>query len=88
MAAIDKYTRTTECCGGKGTARPLSLEESSSELLGHSMPLSEEKNAPDPCPDWLLLPFWAHYIEGDPHLLPQVRLRQLQKTKERVLLIT
>ena len=27
VAAIDKYTRTTESCGGKGTAWPLSQEE-------------------------------------------------------------
>ena len=32
VAAIDKYTRTTESCGGKGTAHPLSQEESSSTL--------------------------------------------------------
>ena len=35
------YTRTTEICGGKGTARPLSQEESAS----------------DPCLDRLLLFF-------------------------------
>ena len=27
MAAIDKYTRTTESCGGKGTAQPLFKSE-------------------------------------------------------------
>ena len=27
MAAIDKFTRTTESCGGKGTAWTLSQEE-------------------------------------------------------------
>ena len=43
---------------------------------------------PDPCLDRLLLLFWAHYIEDDPHLLCTGCLRQLQKTKERMLLIT
>ena len=28
----DKFTQTTECCGGKGTTRPLSQEESASTL--------------------------------------------------------
>ena len=28
VAAIDKYTQTTESCGGKGMTRPLSQEES------------------------------------------------------------
>ena len=28
MAAIDRYTRTTKSCGGKGRAWPLSQEES------------------------------------------------------------
>ena len=32
MAAIDKYTRITESCGGKGTGRPLSQEESAPTL--------------------------------------------------------
>ena len=32
VAAIDKYTRTTESCGGKGTAQPLSQEESTLTL--------------------------------------------------------
>ena len=32
VAATDKYTRTTESCGGKETAWPLSPEESSSTL--------------------------------------------------------
>ena len=27
MAAIDKYTQTTESCGGRGTAQPLCQEE-------------------------------------------------------------
>ena len=35
------------------------------------------ERAPDPCLDRLLLFFWAHYIEGDPHL-----------PKDRTLLIT
>ena len=32
VAAIDKYTGTTESCGGKETARPLSQEESALTL--------------------------------------------------------
>ena len=40
----------------------------------------------DSCFDGLLLLFWVHYIEDDPHLLCTGSL--LQKTKERVLLIT
>ena len=65
----DKFTQTTESCGGKGMAGPLSQEE----------------RGPDPCLDRLLLLFWAYYIEDGPHLLC---FRRLQKTKERVLLIT
>ena len=37
VAAMDKFTRTTESCGGKGTARTLSQEKSTSEHLGHSL---------------------------------------------------
>ena len=33
VAAIDKYTRTTESCGGKGMAQPLSQEESTPTLV-------------------------------------------------------
>ena len=32
MAAIGKFTQTTESCGGKGTAWPLSQEESAPAL--------------------------------------------------------
>ena len=32
VAAMDKFTRTTESCGGKGAAGPLSQEESSGTL--------------------------------------------------------
>ena len=32
MAAIDKYAWTTESCGGKGTAQPLSQKESALTL--------------------------------------------------------
>ena len=42
----------------------------------------------DPCLDRLLLLFWAHYIEDGPHLLCTGCFRWLQKTKERMLLIT
>ena len=47
---------------------------------------------PDPCLDRLLLLFWAHYIDNGPHLLCAGRFALggylLQKTKERMLLIT
>ena len=32
FGAMDKYTQTTESCGGKGTAQPLSQEESALTL--------------------------------------------------------
>ena len=32
VAETDKFTRTTKSCGGKGTARPLSQEESALTL--------------------------------------------------------
>ena len=72
MAAIDKYTRTTESCGEKEMERPLSLEESALTLAltgfycfsGH-----------------ITLRMVLIYCA-------QVRFRWLQKTKERVLLIT
>ena len=72
MAAIDKYSGTTESRGGKGTVRPLSQEESTPTIAltgfycfsGH-VTLR------------MILIYYA-----------QVRFRQLQKTKERVLLIT
>ena len=32
MAATDKFTRTTESCGGKGTTQPLSQEKSAPTL--------------------------------------------------------
>ena len=40
----DKFTRTIESCGGKGTAQPLSQGESASEYLGHSL----QRRAPQP----------------------------------------
>ena len=43
---------------------------------------------PNPCLDRLLLLFWAHYIEDGPHLLCTLGGYLLQKTKERMLLIT
>ena len=53
MAAIDKYTQTTEILRRKkGGVAILSRGEH-----------------PDPCLDRLLLLFWAHYIEDDLHLL-------------------
>ena len=33
VAAMHKFPRTTESCGGKGTAHPLSQEESTSTLV-------------------------------------------------------
>ena len=42
----------------------------------------------DPCLVRLLLLFWAYYIEDDPLYYAQVPFRWLQKTKERMLLIT
>ena len=72
VAAMDKFIWITKSCGGKGTAWPLSQEESASTLAltgfycfsGH-ITLR------------LVLIYYA-----------QVRFRLLQKTKERVLLIT
>ena len=74
MAAIDKYTRTTESCGGKGTSQPLSQEERALTLAltgfycfsGHiTLKMVLIYYVPVPF-RWLLL----------------------QKTKERILLIT
>ena len=72
LVAMDKFTWTTESCGEKGTAWPLSQEESASTLAltgfycfsGHST----------------LSMVFIYFV--------QVRFRRLQKTKERVLLIT
>ena len=62
VVAIYKYTRTTEILWRKrGCVAALQVKE----------------RAPDPLLDRLLLFFWAHYIEGDPHL-----------PKDRTLLIT
>ena len=51
---------------------------------GTVQPLSKGERL-HPWLDRLLLLFWAYYIEDGPHLLC---FRRLQKTKERVLLIT
>ena len=72
VAATDKYTGTTEILWRKRDSRAT---------------LSRGEH-PDPCLDRLLLLFWAHYIEDDPHLLCTGCFRQLQKAKERGLLIT
>ena len=72
VAAMDKFTWTTESCGEKGTAWPLSQEESASTLAltgfycfsGHIT----------------LRMILIYYV--------QVQFRRLPKTKERVLLIT
>ena len=54
--------------------------------------LQVKERAPDPPLDRLLLFFWAHYIEGNPHLLcagsPQVIDYLLRRTKDRTLQIT
>ena len=72
VAAVDKFTRTTKSCGGKGMAWPLSQEESTPTLA--------------------LTGFYCFsgYITLRMMLIyyAQVGFRQLQKTKERVLLIT
>ena len=72
MAAVDKFTRTTESCGGKRTAWPLSGEESAPTLA--------------------LTDFYCFSGHITLRMIliysAQVRFRQLQKTKERVLLIT
>ena len=72
VAAMDRFTWTTKSCGEKGTAGPLSQEESAWTLAltgfycfsGHI----------------ILRMILIYYV--------QVRFKQLQKTKERVLLIT
>ena len=72
VAAMDKFTQTTEPCGGKGTAQPLSQGESPPTLAltgfycfsGH-ITLR------------IILIYYA-----------QVHFRWLQKTNERMLLIT
>ena len=71
VVAVDKHTRTTESCGGKGTSQPLSQEESAPTLAltgfycfsGHIILR-------------MVLIYYA-----------QVCFKRLQKTKERVLLI-
>ena len=57
-----------------------------------SMAIVSREECPDPCLNRLLLLFWALCIEDGPHLLCTGRLALggylLQKTKERMLLIT
>ena len=69
MAAIDKYTQTTEILWRKRDGMATLLSERGRE--GYIEP-----ERADPCLDRLLLLFWAHYIKDDPHLLctgsPQV----------------
>ena len=72
MAAIHKYTPITESCGGKGTMQPLSQEESALTLA-----LTGFYCFSGPITLRMVLIYYA-----------QVCFRQLQKTKERVLLIT
>ena len=37
VCAMDKFTWTTDSCGGNGMAQPLSQGESTSEHLGHCL---------------------------------------------------
>ena len=60
------------CCGSSGQIHmdyrnPVETQG----WHGHSLSGIEEERArePDPCLDRLLLLFWVHYIEDDPHLL-------------------
>ena len=72
VAAMDKFTQTTESCGEKGMARPLSQEESTQTLA-----LTGFYCFSGPLTLRMILIYCA-----------QVHFRWLQKTKERVLLIT
>ena len=72
MAAIDKCTQTTESCGGKGTGQPVSQEERALTLA-----LTGFYCFSGHITLRMILIYYA-----------QVGFRQLQKTKERVLLIT
>ena len=54
LAAMDKFTQTTQSCGGKG-------DDGSATL--------SREDCLEPFLDRLLLLFWAHYIEDDLHLL-------------------
>ena len=47
---------------------------------GTAPPLSQEEHL-DPCLDRLLLLFWAHYIEDDPHLLCTGSLQEVTENK-------
>ena len=44
------------------------LQKSCGGKRGCVAALQVRERDPDPCLDSLLLFFWAHYIEGDPHL--------------------
>ena len=71
VAAMDKFTWTTESCGGKGTAWPLSQEEST--------------------PTFALTGFYCfsgHITWRMVLIYYALCFRWLQKTKERMLLIT
>ena len=72
VAAIYKYTWTTESCGEKGMARPLFQEESAPTLA------------------WTGFYCFSGHITLRMILIysAQVCFRRLQKTKERMLLIT
>ena len=65
MAAIDKYTWTIEILWRKRDC---------------TATLSRGEH-PDPCLGRLLLLFWAHYIEDDPHLLCTGSLQAVTENK-------
>ena len=83
----DKLTQTTESCGGKGMARPLSQGDSTSEHLGHAL----KGRAPWPLP-WLAFISFLGTLYWGWSLFTMHRFTLgcylLQKTKERILLIT
>ena len=83
----DKFTWTTESCGGKGTAQLLSQGESALECLGHSL----KTRAPWPLPWQAFIAFlgtlhwgWSSFTMHRFALGGYLS----QKTKERMLLIT
>ena len=62
------------CCGCEGQIH-MDYRSPVEKKGWHGLSLNE-REGPDPCLDRLLLLFWVHYSEDDPHLLctgsPQV----------------